>query len=348
MEKTNKNEIINDFVSTLPDITAYFGLGSAVFKQIGSGTKEGQIDGIGIVDNSPLFHIKNMQLNPKYYSTTGKLFFSLTQFKLTKQVQFVGADICYLTYIKFNEKTFKLGIIQRKDFLDDLLNWKNLYMAGRFMKVTLMLKTDDEIKNAIEYNRKSALIVSLLMLPEDKYNLYELYQLIISLSYKGDFRNGIKAGDTAILSFENPNKINNLLAGQYIGYNNLYSNYPDLYNKDHEPDFSTINHLEAESIINKQALKCFEEINIKPNTQHLLTLIDTLPANLKNYLKEHNADINDLDSLRIILANFFTDINSKVTLPQGIKGIFTSGPVKAIHYGYDKSLKAATKKLRKI
>lgn len=345
-DKNNKRELLNSFIGTMPSIKAFFGLGSNVFKQIGHGTKEGQIDGIAVVENGPKFHIKNMKLNPKYYSPTGKLFFLVTQFKLTKQAQLVGADICYLTYIKYEEQTFKVGFIERQHLLDDLVNWKNLYMAGRFMKVMLTLSTDEEINAAIDYNRKCALIASLLMLPEDKYNLYELYHLIISLSYKGDFRTGIKTGDTAILNFENPNKINNLLSGNYKGYNDIYFNHDDLYDKDHYPDFNMIDHSLPECDINKQVLRCFEEINIKPNIKQLLTLIDTLPTSLKLYMKKHNADVNDLPALRIILADYFTNINARVTLPQGIKGIATSGPVNTVHYIYDKGVKAATKKLK--
>lgn len=345
-DKNSKTELLNQFIGTMPGVIAFFGLGSNVFKQIGNGTKEGQIDGIAAIENGPKFHIKNMKFNPKYYSITGKLFFWSTQFKLTKQVQLVGADICYLTYIKYEGKTFKVGFIERQDLLDDLTNWKNLYMAGRFMKVMLTLFSDPEINAAIDYNRRSALIVSLLMLPEDKYNLYELYHLLISLSYKGDFRTGIKTGDTTILNFENPDKVNNLLSGNYQGYHDLYFHHDDLYDKDRYPDFKMIDHSLPECEINKQVLRCFEEININPNIQQLLPLVKTLPTSLQVYLQMHHVDINDLPALRIVLADYFTDINSRVTFPQGIKGIFTSGPINTVHYIYDKGIKAATKTLK--
>ena len=91
----------------------------------------------------------------------------------------------------------KYGIINRQKFLDDMLNWKYLYVAGRLHKPVQVLKTHTLINHAIMRNRQNAVRTALLLLPA-KFTEIELYRTIAGLSYLGDPRMSVG---------ENPNKV---------------------------------------------------------------------------------------------------------------------------------------------
>lgn len=91
----------------------------------------------------------------------------------------------------------KYGVISRKKFLEDLLDWKYLYVAGRLHKPVLMLKSYPHIDHAILRNRENAVRTALLLLPS-KFTEVDLYLTIAGLSYLGDPRMGVG---------ENPKKV---------------------------------------------------------------------------------------------------------------------------------------------
>jgi translocator assembly and maintenance protein 41 len=102
----------------------------------------------------------------------------------------------------FPERLMKYGVICRQNFLDDLLNWRFLYVAGRLHKPVRIMKLaanedDAEINSSMMTNRLNAMRAALLLLP-DQFTDLELYMVIASLSYMGDPRMGIG---------ENPKKV---------------------------------------------------------------------------------------------------------------------------------------------
>jgi translocator assembly and maintenance protein 41 len=69
-----------------------------------------------------------------------------------------------------------------------LLEWRYLYAGGRLHKpVVDVLGPTPAIKLNIEENRRSALQVALLQLPES-FTLTDLIYQITKISYEGDFR----------------------------------------------------------------------------------------------------------------------------------------------------------------
>jgi mitochondrial translocator assembly and maintenance protein 41 len=208
-----KEDIIN-FLNKRPEVLTAFGYGSGVNSQKGySENDKPQIDLILGVNDVKKWHMENIKYNPKDYSLSGKIYLGL----LPKTLQNIGADITYLPYLRDAEinKEFKIGIIERKDLIDDLKNWKNFFLAGRFHKPVLAIKTDDELDNVIIENRKNALIIASILLKNNDFSKYDLYKKICSLSYIGDPRMGIA---------ENPRKIDNIVEANIEYFDKHYSN----------------------------------------------------------------------------------------------------------------------------
>ena len=70
--------------------------------------------------------------------------------------------------------------------ITDLTEWTTLYAAGRLQKPVRIIKTEtnEELKDAIEKNKRYALRVSLILMP-DQFEEIQLYRTIASLSYIG-------------------------------------------------------------------------------------------------------------------------------------------------------------------
>ena len=108
----NTNLEIEKFIKKRPEVKAAYGYGSGIFKQSGYTDKDKpQIDLILVVDNLKDWHLKNIKLNPKDYSLTGKVFF-----KNANESKLKGnTGITYLSNIEENNLVFKYGTIELKD-----------------------------------------------------------------------------------------------------------------------------------------------------------------------------------------------------------------------------------------
>lgn len=208
-----KQDIIK-FLNRRPDYLGAFGYGSGVYHQNGYKDKETpQVDIILAVDNTKKWHSDNIKANPKDYSITAKIFFG----KCPSSYQEIGAKICYLTYLKDKDinRNFKLGIIEKKWLMEDLINWDSFYLAGRFQKPIEVIKTDEDFNKAIISNRCNALKTAKMLLADEQYCDKELFQKICSLSYLGDTRMGIA---------ENPNKVENIVGASFEIFKDMYNN----------------------------------------------------------------------------------------------------------------------------
>ena len=95
----------------------------------------------------------------------------------------------------------------KDDLLKDLYTWKNFFMAGRFQKPIMKIRSDEKLDKAIYFNRLSALKVALLLNYNNKITEEDLYKTICDLSYMGDIR--------MMLHCENPNKVNNIVSASF-------------------------------------------------------------------------------------------------------------------------------------
>lgn len=206
--KTPKEEIL-EFMKDRPDTEAIIGYGSGINPQHGQENRKPQIDLIVVVNDLKKWHILNIKKNPKDYSFAGKLFFKYAP----KKWLCSGGKITYMTYIPFNGRKYKIGTIEKDDFLRDLKSWETFYMAGRMQKPILIVKAPNDIVNAIEYNRKAGLFSTKLLLGHGEYDEEYFYTVLAGLSYIGDTRMGIA---------ENPDKVLNIVKGSFDFYHKIY------------------------------------------------------------------------------------------------------------------------------
>ena len=212
-------EFINEFLNQRPEVIGAFGYGSGIFKQLGYDNKEKpQIDLILVVENLRKWHEENIKKNPKDYSLIGKNFFLKADMKKIKGL----TGITYQSNIEYKNHLFKYGIIEYKDFIENLDTWNSFYVPGRLQKPILILKSNETIDNLIIKNRRNACKIGLLCLSEKK--LTNLYLTICSLSYTGDTRMKVA---------ENPNKVNNIVGASFAKFNEMYD-FNDLYTKNGE------------------------------------------------------------------------------------------------------------------
>lgn len=284
-------EIAKDFLSTLPEQVAVFGVGSALVEQIGIGAEAGQIDLIIVVDDTNVFHKEVIKNTPDYYLDKTKHFFMrrdlktdtnklarvIDKFKVNPEL--LGSGACYIPYINYDNQYFKIGVISKQEFIHDLKSWKNMYMAGRFHKPVVTIKSTEEISEAITYNRKSALIAGLMLINKKKASLYDIYHKVASLSYKGDIRMGIKVGKKYYFAHENPEKVKNIITGNHIEFDNMYLN-----NKVNE---NIITNYKQESS-NEEGLDRLKSTIVDVNIDKVFASCTNLPLYLLLAIKANN------------------------------------------------------------
>ncbi|KAK6024331.1 hypothetical protein OSTOST_09864 [Ostertagia ostertagi] len=169
-----------DLISVLPlsTIEYAFAYGSGALQQKGENKNEKMIDFILCTNDPVSFHKENIKKNSSHYS----LLRCIGAKTLARFQTGLAARVYYNTHVHVGDRRMKYGIVSTEDLNRDLLDWRWIYIAGRLHKPVL-----DAIKSNLEENRRSALQAALLLLP-DSFNIEDLYQKIVSLSYTGDFR----------------------------------------------------------------------------------------------------------------------------------------------------------------
>ena len=310
MQELDIRKRILKFIETLPKVESVKAYGSSIAYQSGyKANEKKQVDLIVVVENIKEFYEENLKKNGYMYNLTPRLYFKHAKAKSLKK----AAGICYTTDINYGMDTFKMGVIEKKDVLDDLLNWKTFYIAGRFQKEMFTAVEDEEIEKANIINKKNALTISLLLLQKDKPKLIDLYEVICSLSYKGDSRKSFKA--------EDPKKIIKLATGSKEHFDKEFRDKTTLFKYD-------------------------KEENIKIDYNSVLKMIEFLPDALKEEIKkETNNEINmdNLEKIRKAINEYLEKIIKDSSLGQTKKGILTTGPKNSITYAISK-LKKGRKK----
>ena len=118
----DSKELLRDYQN--PDFAMAYG--SGVFKQ--EGYKEDEkpmIDMVFGVRDTKDWHYTNKLINGDDYSTLMRFMPSF----ILERVQKAGAGIYYHPYVPRGDIEIKYGVISRQDIIDDLKNWKTLYVA---------------------------------------------------------------------------------------------------------------------------------------------------------------------------------------------------------------------------
>lgn len=304
MNEKNLRSQIQEFLNSVPSVNDVIGYGSGVKEQKNYSTSYiKNIDIIATVDNDILWHKENKEKHKEDYSVISRISnIPLCHF---------GTDINYLAHLEYNNNLFKLGIVNKQDLLDDLKNWKNFYLAGRLQKSILEVRIDDEVKSAIDLNRKNALIVALILNYGKQIDIYELLYSICNLSFKKDIRMRYQ--------MENPNKVKNILEGTYEELKDIY----DILNEDY--------YLEKDN-------------TIIPNYNLITDKLDNLPKELVDYLKDYDVDLYDVDikdlkMIKELIVMYLDQKNLKTSTIQPIKSILLNPMEKNMHYAFQKRMK---------
>lgn len=286
-------------------MVAAFGYGSGVFKQ--NNHTASMIDTIFVVKDPKAWHKQNMKENPKDYTLTGKVMLKL--FNLNKIKCLTG--VTYQSYIPYNGKTFKYGVISESRFIKNLQVWDHFFIPGRLQKPVLAIKSNPIIEEAMNQNRENALLAAILTLENGETTLTDLYVQICSLSYQGDIFRMIsekksKRVDTVTGSFDEFVKI--------YGKENRF-----FYTKD--DDTIIIDYYEV------------------------LDAVDQLPEALRDYLDKHGYFKQSWRDLGLGINKFLAYRNlTDSTLAQPTTGIMTTGLPKSIAYAFQKVQKRFRKK----
>jgi mitochondrial translocator assembly and maintenance protein 41 len=262
------------------------------------------IDFVLWVENTKEWHKENLRKNSKDYSRIVRFFWS----NFANFLQKLWAKIYYNPFIEFESSQIKYWVIQIDDLIEDLEEWKNLYVAWRLHKPVEILSSSEEVEKAIKKNLEHAFNVAILLLTEN-FSEEELYTMIASISYMWDSR---------MKHWENPNKVKNIVSKNIEWFRKLYSDI--LSNSSLEGDENWI----FTQDISQE--KCLE-------------IVKLLPKNLLAWLTQ--------DSLYISREKLQEDIKKRIweivkssSIEQTLKWIFTAWIWKSIKYASEKIKKA--------
>lgn len=280
--------------NSIPIIGA-FGYGSSVFKQKGNNQEKSIVDTIFVVKDSKKWHQENKVRNPQDYSTSAKII--LGNMNLEAIAGLTG--ITYQTNLSFEGYQFKYGVISEDAFIRQMEEWDSFFLPGRFQKPVYPIRTTERMNQAINNNRRLALLISLITLPKEEQTLKGLFMNLCSLSYQGDIR---------MLFVENPNKVANIVEAELPLLLNIYGEYTEYFTFDK---------------------------NGKLNIDYIAVL-DALYQHLPKELVPYLSNLNTLQKKLLLHIKKKNRIES---ITQPMVGILSVGPINSIKYVRQKMLK---------
>lgn len=343
------SRILNQFPQTF---SLCFGYGSGVKQQSNNQDSNtpghsNMIDLIYCVDDANAWHKTNLLMNPSHYSGLKYLGYnSVASFQ-----ENYGAKVYFNTLVPFDEKiTIKYGVVSSKDLITDLLEWSDLYLAGRLHKPVEIIKepSSAELRTALQLNLQSAVHASLLILPET-FTEFEFYSTISKLSYGGDFR---------MIFGENKHKVQNIVAPQLNQFRNLYKSFlitlsdyvdfPELKVHQIADESKALESASHDSIV----LYCSQDTCPLARLHHLNQLPRWPQKALTRYWNRGKLRQDTEDVLRaiaydpncgVIVEECINSIVWRSSIRQSLKGIITAGLLKSVKYSGKKIFKMMRK-----
>lgn len=343
--------IYSKILSKFPQKLSFcFAYGSGVKQQL-QNVKPSMIDFVFCVENSTKWHEENLKINPDHYSflkSFGHNFISKFQ-------ENSGARIYFNTLVNIDDVIIKYGVISRKDLVTDLLEWSDLYLAGRLHKPVEIVRkaTNAELHTALQLNLQSAVHTALLVLPES-FTEYQFYHTISNLSYRGDFR---------MIFGENKNKVSNIVKPQLTSFRNLYKpflrtlhdyvDFPMLAsNADTKTNNDSANAIttktDSETLKELDNIYCKQDISPLAKLHHLNQLPRWPQKAITRFWNRGTVAQDTEDVLRAIaydpdcgtmVEHSINDIVWKSSIRQSLKGVLTAGVVKSLKYSSSKIYK---------
>lgn len=333
-----------------PSFSLCFAYGSGVKPQIGyAGTainettktssdapsspskKPKMLDLMFVVDNPFQWHAQNISQNPSHYS-----FIRHLGSKVVAQFQEkFGAKVFCNTLIPIKDESnnnllIKYGVISSKNLIEDLLDWRDLYVAGRLQKPVEIIRepNSSKVQNALELNLQSAIHSALLLLPKE-FNEFEFYCTITSLSYNGDFR---------MIFGENKNKVQNIVKPQIEHFRNLYAPTLDVFKQVLE--FST----SGDEFTNKweqdkSSLVVLQHLNQLPKWPIRRIVREWNRGKYRSDTEDVLRAVACSPRYQDIVKQSLADIVWQSSVKQSLKNIPTAGISKSLSYAWSKALK---------
>jgi len=308
-----------DITNSFPAHDLAFGYGSGVFAQTATTTTATpasplpMLDLIFSVPCAASFHSQNMKSFPDHYPIIPRL---LPAKAIAHIQRDYGAGMWFnpLVNVPASSRQIKYGVISTPDLLEDLKEWKYLYVAGRMHKPIGVISTSDDITAAMSTNHLAGLAAGFLTLPAGTTTTTAaLFASIASLSYTGDPR--MSAGA------EDPNKVQNLVggAGQRARWTALY--------KPH------LQALEAQGIIGLDGEKVsWDHANVKARRD----LLGLLPAKVSEATRG--------EATAVAVTQAMASVVARTARGQSVKGVFTAGLSRSLVYAAEKFKKGLLKK----
>lgn len=316
-----------------------FAYGSGVKKQLKNNKEQNMIDLIFAVKDPIAWHNSNLHMNSSHYSGLKYLGHEF----IARYERNFGAKVYFNTLVPMDEYLIKYGVVATDDLITDLLEWSDLYLAGRLHKpVEIVNKPmDPELLTALQLNLQSAVHAALLILPES-FTEYEFYHTISNLSYLGDFR---------MVFGENKHKVDNIVKAQMLGFRNLYK--PFLLNLQDYVDFPMLksdgsksnsrieSRTENTTWPNDLPVSCAQDIGPLAKLHHLNQLPRWPQKALTRYWNKGNFRQDTEDVLRAIaydpdcgniVSQRINEIVWNSSVRQSLKGILTAGVLKSVRY----------------
>uniref|UniRef100_A0A1A9W6H7 Phosphatidate cytidylyltransferase, mitochondrial n=1 Tax=Glossina brevipalpis TaxID=37001 RepID=A0A1A9W6H7_9MUSC len=329
--------LYRDILARFPrgNLSYVFAYGSAVKQQLGykkvNQQKDNIIDLIFCVKDPVGWHAENIKRHESHYSALrhlGPIF-------VMKYQEYFAAKVYFNTLVPFRDLdvNIKYGVISREHLLQDLSEWKYLYIAGRLHKPVVDIvptEGDQLLTESLANNLRTAFQISLLLLPE-KFTPFELFCAISNLSYKGDFR---------MIFGENKNKVQNIVKAQIPDFLKLYEPAMKSLSQYVAMKFKTTNQNDGPFI------EYFEQDKSSNVNEHHLR---HAPVELRKRLLKNAAfkgtypeviiHLAKLKNLHDIVQVSVNDIVWRSSITQSLKNIPSAGLVKSLAYSYRKALK---------
>lgn len=316
---SSDDELLKSKTSDSPNIVA------AISK------KPKMIDLMFVVENPYQWHAQNVLQNPSHYSFMRHLGSNI----IARFQENYAAGVYCNTLIPIkdernNSLLIKYGVTSSKTLVEDLLDWRDLYLSGRLQKPVEIIRepNSSKVQNALQLNLQSAVHAALLLLPKD-FSEFDFYCMITSLSYNGDFR---------MIFGENKNKVLNIVKPQVENFRSLYApilevfksslTYSldgDEYTNSWRQDKSSVvvlqhlNHLPKWPI--RRIVRAWNHGRYRSDTEDVLRAVASSPR------------------VQEIVKKSLSDIVWQSSVKQSIKNIPTAGLQKSLSYAWSKALK---------
>jgi mitochondrial translocator assembly and maintenance protein 41 len=328
------------------------------------------VDIIVVVREARAFHDVNRRINPSHYPSFWSSSADAADWATWVQCHTLP-DYLHpylhnpqLYFLLTDDGLFKYGVVQLDHLLDDLKNWRYLYLAGRLHKPTVTITTTgniygDDNNNSNENddgtarilveeaqqltNLPNALVTALALLQEEEdddgavavaADDVNVFTTIASLSYTGDPR--VRFGA------EDPHKVQSLVfgggGGQYINGNHRHYHHLVRWKRLYEP---AIRSLEQRGLlsITTTTTTTIQHMQQQPHDGKQWRLEwdregvrRHLPRALQRHDKNRRTTTATNTTTPLLIRDRLRSIVAPAARYQSLKGLFTVRPQRAWDY----------------